>query len=484
MPKKKPQHLFERVTLLASASPERLELPVGTTVGECRMAVESKWGWPGGRLLFFGSDAALLWDDLHPLVGGSVIVGRSPWPVTVVLWLPEPTGHQVTPLACRSSRHKSWASRAMPFALCAVMPPADLAATGAAAANAPREIIGPLLEELVSQGLFSRVYHGTLAEDFRDLAEGEDLVVLVGSPTCVEVLEYLVGPPITDESPPASPPSRVKWVHSLFTGVDSINPLRLHGILGKRGIPFSNTRSVFAEMLAQHVLLSILYFNRQVPQLLANRRDRKWDRFASPSTTSMTMAVCGFGDIGQCCAIRARHGLGLKKVYGVRSGASRPSSGAESYIDEKTGAEVVFGNSAMDERVLPEADIVLAALPNTAETRSVFDDSRFSKFKPGALFINIGRGTTVDEAALQRHLESGHLRGAALDVFREEPLPPESPFWREDLLPSSKLFLTPHNADISLSMNEESVECFCRAARGFVLEGRMPDYLVNLARGY
>ncbi|OLP91983.1 hypothetical protein AK812_SmicGene26254 [Symbiodinium microadriaticum] len=70
MPKKKPDHLYERVTLLGSASPLRLELPVGITVGECRLAVESRWGWPSTRLLLFGPDSALLWDDLQPLFGG------------------------------------------------------------------------------------------------------------------------------------------------------------------------------------------------------------------------------------------------------------------------------------------------------------------------------------------------------------------------------------------------------------------------------
>ncbi|CAE7863567.1 gyaR [Symbiodinium sp. KB8] len=198
----------------------------------------------------------------------------------------------------------------------------------------------------------------------------------------------------------------------------------------------------------------------------------------------MTMAVCGFGDIGRCCARRAALGLGLRKVYGVRSWASRPGEGGDCYIDEETGAEVVFGHAAMDERVLPEADIVVAALPKTPATDKVFDDVRFSKFKKGALFINIGRGSTVEEAALLKHLQSGHLRGAALDVFQTEPLPPESPFWREDVLPASRLLLTPHNADISLSMNEESAEYFCGVARRFVLEGKMPDYLVDLARGY
>ncbi|CAE7759983.1 ghrA, partial [Symbiodinium sp. CCMP2456] len=134
----------------------------------------------------------------------------------------------------------------------------------------------------------------------------------------------------------------------------------------------------------------------------------------------------------------------------------------------------------MDERVLPEADIVLAVLPKTPATENVFDDVRFSKFKKGALFINIGRGSSVEEAALLKHLQGGRLRGAALDVFQTEPLPPESPFWQEDVLPASRLLLTPHNADISLSMNEESAEYFCRVARRFVLEGKMPDYLVDL----
>ncbi|CAJ1370877.1 unnamed protein product [Effrenium voratum] len=94
---KKPKKLLERVTLLGSGTELRLEVPVGTSVSAARDAVQQSWGWPGARLLFFGSDAALLWDEGLALGQGSVVVGRAPWPVTAVLRpaASQPVNHKV-----------------------------------------------------------------------------------------------------------------------------------------------------------------------------------------------------------------------------------------------------------------------------------------------------------------------------------------------------------------------------------------------------
>ncbi|MGH7153732.1 MAG: NAD(P)-dependent oxidoreductase, partial [Acetobacteraceae bacterium] len=119
--------------------------------------------------------------------------------------------------------------------------------------------------------------------------------------------------------------------------------------------------------------------------------------------------------------------------------------------------------------VLPQADAVILTLPQTDATANLIGDDVFSAFKPGAAFVNIGRGTVVDEAALVRHLRSGRIGFAALDVAATEPLPPDSPLWD---LPN--VLISPHSASTVTTENAKITGIFCENLRCY-LDGRVGD---------
>jgi len=113
--------------------------------------------------------------------------------------------------------------------------------------------------------------------------------------------------------------------------------------------------------------------------------------------------------------------------------------------------------------LLPQADAIVLSLPLTDETRGLLGRDRFARMRDGAIFVNVGRGGVVDEAALVDALRSGKRRGAALDVFTEEPLPPESPRWVLD-----NVILSPHTAALSVNENTRVVELFAENLRRYL----------------
>jgi phosphoglycerate dehydrogenase-like enzyme len=113
--------------------------------------------------------------------------------------------------------------------------------------------------------------------------------------------------------------------------------------------------------------------------------------------------------------------------------------------------------------LLPFADAVVVALPSTGETDLLIDGTAFELMRPGTVFVNVGRGRVVDEAALVASLTDGRLSGAALDVFAEEPLPPDSPLWT-----MQNVLLSPHTAALSVLENTRIVELFSENLRRYL----------------
>lgn len=113
--------------------------------------------------------------------------------------------------------------------------------------------------------------------------------------------------------------------------------------------------------------------------------------------------------------------------------------------------------------LIPQSDAIVVALPLTNETRGLIDRDAIDRMKDGAIFVNVGRGAVVDENALVEALRSGKLRGAALDVFAEEPLPESSPLWELD-----NVIVSPHTAALSVKENERVVERFAQNLRRYL----------------
>jgi phosphoglycerate dehydrogenase-like enzyme len=159
--------------------------------------------------------------------------------------------------------------------------------------------------------------------------------------------------------------------------------------------------------------------------VLTNQRKRLWQQLFSTPIAGKTALIIGFGDLGQAAG-RAAKKLGLKIIAVTRSG--------------KTGrpADIALPVTRI-ERVLPKADFVVVTTPLTEQTRGLLSRARLNLLKPAAGIINIGRSPIIDYAALREKLEKNQLSGAVLDVFDQEPLPMDSPWWS---VPN--LVITPH----------------------------------------
>ena len=180
--------------------------------------------------------------------------------------------------------------------------------------------------------------------------------------------------------------------------------------------------------------------------------------------SNKSMAIIGYGDIGAACAKIAKNGFGMK-VIGVKRKPDECSEEYKSYCDE------VVGNDAY-EAVIKDADFVVGVLPKTAATEDFFNmDSTFSKMKPTSVFMNIGRGPTVQEEDLILALNEKKISGAVLDVFKKEPLPQENPLWS---MPN--VLLTPHCAQQDPDFMSDCIFQFADNLTNFV-EGKP---LVNI----
>jgi glyoxylate/hydroxypyruvate reductase A len=179
--------------------------------------------------------------------------------------------------------------------------------------------------------------------------------------------------------------------------------------------------------MTEFVVLHVLARHRDFTTYIAQQKEHRWNPLHSPSTTSVQLGVMGLGSIGEAIAQTMKH---LKfKV----SGWARTKHRIE-------GVECHHGLDELTNFLAP-LDYVVCVLPLTRETENIINSQTISAMKAGAYFINIGRGKLVVESDLLNALDSGHLSGATLDVFRTEPLPSRSRFWTHP-----RVLVTPHEA--------------------------------------
>jgi phosphoglycerate dehydrogenase-like enzyme len=238
------------------------------------------------------------------------------------------------------------------------------------------------------------------------------------------------------------------WVHSGAAGVgSSLTPeMRASAVI------FTNSAGVHAAPMAETVLGMILFFGRGLDFAVAGQARGAWStdpyyRAGAPlrELSDTTVGLVGFGGVGREIARRVAS-LGARVVAVKRTPADpgdadlTPLVGGGSLVHR---IEVGHGRDGFH-RVLSESDVVVLCAPETGATRGLMDADAFARMKQGALLVNVGRGRLVDEDALVSALESGRLRGAALDVFAKEPLAPGHPLWG---LPG--VLLTPHVSGVT-----------------------------------
>ncbi|MCB0968413.1 MAG: D-2-hydroxyacid dehydrogenase [Ilumatobacter sp.] len=200
------------------------------------------------------------------------------------------------------------------------------------------------------------------------------------------------------------------WFQGAFAGTD--HPV--FQSLIERGVQFNTGSGATAPAIAETVMMYLLALSRDLPAMLRDQASRRWNKRRVVELAGLKLGIIGFGAIGHEVATRAT-ALGMD-VIGLR----RTPDPADPFE--------TWDNDRFDE-LLGWADAIVVAAPLTDSTRGMFDADAFARMKPGAWFVNVGRGPIVDEPALIDALMSGHLGGAGLDVFDVEPLPVESPLW-------------------------------------------------------
>jgi glyoxylate/hydroxypyruvate reductase A len=220
----------------------------------------------------------------------------------------------------------------------------------------------------------------------------------------------------------------LKLIVSMGAGVDHL--LRAPG--PPPGIPVARLKDVLlTSAMAEWVLLNVLRFHRQDPEYRALQQRKEWLELSAPSTSERRIGILGIGELGSASA-RVLTSLGFPVMGWSRS--AKALAGAQTFH----GADGLMAMAA-------KTDILICLLPLTPETRGVLNAKLLSALPRGAYVINGARGGHMVAQDMLAALDSGHIAGAALDVFEPEPLPPESPFWSHP-----KVFLTPHAASITI----------------------------------
>lgn len=206
-----------------------------------------------------------------------------------------------------------------------------------------------------------------------------------------------------------------------------------------------NASGVHAVPISEHILALLLAFARQMHRAVRWQAASRWqrpDRNELFELEGKTLLLVGVGAIGERTA-RVATALGMR-VWGVRRDPSQPAECVEAMFPPGRLLEL-----------LPQADFVVLTVPLTAETRGLIGAAELRAMKPSAYLVNIGRGGTVDTAALVRALQEGWIAGAGLDVVDPEPLPPESPLWQME-----NVILTCHYSGLTPHYFERAMEIF------------------------
>ncbi|MDM0023974.1 D-2-hydroxyacid dehydrogenase [Variovorax saccharolyticus] len=223
----------------------------------------------------------------------------------------------------------------------------------------------------------------------------------------------------------------LRWVHVHSAGAD--RPVYVE--LRARGVAISSSSGANAAVVAQTALAGLLALARRFPQLMRAQRAGTWAPLIGSGLprdlAGQTAVIVGWGPIGRQLAASLQ-------LLGLRIVVVRSSAAAAAAADVQT---LAFEDIR---RVLPQADWLLLACPLTQRTRGLIDAEALALLPPGAHLVNVARGELLDEPALVEALAGGRLGGAFLDVFAQEPLPPDSPIWQLD-----NVIATPHSAGFS-----------------------------------
>jgi phosphoglycerate dehydrogenase-like enzyme len=281
--------------------------------------------------------------------------------------------------------------------------------------------------------------------------------------------------------PDAAP--KLRWIQSHFAGVDAL--LRQPFCQARPEVTITSASGIHASTMAEYTFAMILAFSRRIPLMLRNQKqafwgDTRFEIYRPLELRGATLGILGYGSIGRGIAHLAK-AFGMEVLATKRNVKTPGESGA--YVP----AEAKDPEGELVDRLYPPeatksmvsfCDFVVCVLPLTPETRQVVNGEVFAAMRRTAVFINVGRGETVDEEAMLKALQNKQIAGAALDVFEKEPLNPKSPLWQLD-----NVIISPHLSGNSDRYHERAIAVFAENLRRFAADAALLN-LVDPKRGY
>ena len=256
--------------------------------------------------------------------------------------------------------------------------------------------------------------------------------------------------------------SKLRWIQALTAGVDFYPLSRIK----EKKIILTCGRGIHKIYIAEYAVAAMINLARNFHLVFRNQLKGKWDRsIAQDEINGKIVGILGLGAIGREIARKANI-LGMR-VIGVKT---RPQL--------MEAVDHVYDPSEMEE-VFRQSDYVINLLPDTKETRGLIDKRFFAMMKKSACFINLGRGTTVNQADLIEALQLKMFRALVSDVYEEEPLPEDNPLWRME-----NVILTPHIAGVSPKYLERAIDIVRHNLKVYVSQAGEMMNVVDLTRGY
>lgn len=254
----------------------------------------------------------------------------------------------------------------------------------------------------------------------------------------------------------------LKWIMVASAGIDKMP----HEAIVERGIIVSNVKGIHKIPMAESVLAHILALKRSLPFIYESQRNGEWNRRArSTELAGSTALIIGPGAIGSEIGR-------LLQAFGVQTIGCNRSGEAAEYMEETIAFERILD-------MLPSADIVISVLPSTEATRNLLGSEHFKAMKNDALFMNFGRGDLFEDNTLIEALEKREIGQAVLDVFTQEPLPKDHPYWN---MPN--LVISPHVSSHSGNYIERALEIFVPNLKKWILKEHEPTNMVSMEKGY
>ena len=276
----------------------------------------------------------------------------------------------------------------------------------------------------------------------------------------------------------------LKWVQVHMAGV---NGLHEHPLYADGGLALTTASGVHAATVAEYAMTALLALAHRVPRMVEWQGrgvwppdEQRWPLFVPTAVRGATLGVIGYGSIGRELARIAKTAFAMRVLACKRDPARRADHG---YCPAGTGdpegrlPDAWFSPGELPE-LLAASDVVVMCAPLTRETRHMIAAPELTAMKPTAYFVNVGRGASVDEAALARALVDGRIAGAAVDVFAQEPPPAGHPLYA-----APNAILSPHVSGFVASYDDDCCTLFAENLRRY-LDGVPLLNLVDRAKGY